>query len=264
MIYCNLKGGLGNMLFQIAATKSFSIDLGVECSFPNLNNQLHLINNDTKYNPKINHSFEYMSILKNLKTTPPSEKIKYFNFPFHYIDSPLEDNTLIDGFFQSEKYFKHNRDKILDYLDFTETSKIVKSKYGEILNGRTTSIHIRRGDYLRHPNHHPTQSIEYYNKSVDMLKDKTDQFLVFSDDINWCEENLKLENSIYINDEKDYNELYLMSLCDNNIIANSSFSWWGAWLNKNDDKLVVGPTKWFGSAINHKTSDILPDEWIKF
>jgi hypothetical protein len=97
-----------------------------------------------------------------------------------------------------------------------------------------------------------------------MLKDKTDQFLVFSDDINWCEENLKLENSIYINDEKDYNELYLMSLCDNNIIANSSFSWWGAWLNKNDDKLVVGPTKWFGPAINHKTSDILPDEWIKF
>ena len=263
MIYCYLKGGLGNMLFQIAATKSFSIDLGVECSFPNIQQHLEYLNNEKTYNPNLKYSFDYNQIFKKLKTEKPKNN-KIIKFPFHYhnIKIPKEE-IIVDGFFQSEKYFKHNRDKILDYIDFTEISKIVKSKYGKILNGKTTSIHIRRGDYVRHPNHHPTQSIEYYNKSVDMLKDKTDQFLVFSDDINWCKENIKLENSIYINDEKDYNELYLMSLCDNNIIANSSFSWWGAWLNRNKNKVVIGPKKWFGSSINHKTSDILLDEWIK-
>jgi hypothetical protein len=264
MIYCNLKGGLGNMLFQIAATKSFAIDLGVDCSFPNLNSQLHLINNDSVYNPKIKHSFEYTTLLKNLNTTPPKKNVKIIKFPFHYVKPPLQDDITLDGFFQSEKYFKHNKDVIFKYLDFSEISKIVETKYGDLLKEKTTSIHVRRGDYVRHPNHHPTQSMEYYNKSIDLLSDKTDKFVVFSDDMKWCKENFKTDNIIYIENEKDYIELYLMSLCDNNIIANSSFSWWGAWLNKNDDKLVVGPTKWFGSSINHKTSDILPDEWIKF
>ena len=125
-----------------------------------------------------------------------------------------------------------------------------------------TSIHVRRGDYVKHPNHHPVQTIEYYNKSVEMVgKDTT--IVVFSDDIEWCKKNFNIDNIIYIEDEKDYIELYLMSLCDNNIISNSSFSWWGAWLNTNENKKVIAPNKWFGSAINENTNDIIPKGWIK-
>ena len=98
---------------------------------------------------------------------------------------------------------------------------------------------------------------------IDMLKDETDLFVVFSDDIKWCKEHIKPSNVIYIENEKDYIELYLMSICNNNIVSNSSFSWWGAWLNKNEDKKVIGPLKWFGTAITHNTDDVLPNNWIK-
>jgi hypothetical protein len=263
MIYCNLKGGLGNMLFQIAATKAYAIDAGVDVSFPNLNAQMKLINDDNFYNPSIKHSFEYEAIFKDLIRESPTNP-KLVKFPFEYIKHNVLDNSIIDGFFQSEKYFNRHRDEILKLLEIPETIKdTINEKYGNVLSSKTTSLHVRRGDYVRHPNHHPTQSIEYYNKAMDLLQAITETFVVFSDDIAWCKEHLNYDNVIYIENEKDYIEVYLMSLCDNNIIANSSFSWWGAWLNQNNDKIVVGPKKWFGSAINHDTSDIIPDSWIK-
>jgi hypothetical protein len=265
MIYCNLKGGLGNMLFQIAATKSIAIDTNNDCSFPNLISHLQYLDLDGFYNPNLKHSHEYMELFKNLKTVPITEYVYLEEYPFEYIETQItKNNTLINGFFQSEKYFKHNRKEILEYLDFSFIPKdYISEKYSFINNKRTTSIHVRRGDYVNHPSHHPTQSIEYYKQGVEILNNVTDLFVVFSDDIQWCKENLKLENIVYIENEKDYIELYLMSLCDNNIISNSSFSWWGAWFNKNENKTVVGPAKWFGSAIQHKTSDILPESWIK-
>jgi hypothetical protein len=171
---------------------------------------------------------------------------------------------MIDGFFQSEKYFAHHRKLVIDFFDFSFINKkYIDENYTYITDKKCTSIHIRRGDYLKFPNHHPTQTIDYYYDSIEILKNNTDLFVIFSDDIQWCKENLKLENILYIEDEKDYIELYLMSLCDNNIISNSSFSWWGAWLNENPRKKVIGPLKWFGDAIQHKTGDILPENWIK-
>jgi len=204
-------------------------------------------------------------MLQNLKYVQPIGNYNTFLYPWVYSELKLpKDNFIVDGFFQSEKYFVHNREVILDFIKMSPSiDTIIKTKYGDLLNGRTTSIHVRRGDYVYHPNHHPVQTIEYYDKCVDLLKDKTDKFIIFSDDIPWCTENLKYDNSIYISDEKDYIELYLMSLCDNNITCNSSFSWWGAWLNENENKVVIGPKRWFGSAINHNTDDILPEKWIK-
>ena len=265
MIYCNLKGGLGNMLFQIAAAKSIAIDTNNDCSFPNLISHLQYLDSDGVYNPSLKHSSDYMQLLKNLKYVPITENVYLKEYPFEYIETQIsKQNTLINGFFQSEKYFKHNRQEILDYLDFSFISnEYIAETYEFINNVRTTSIHVRRGDYVNHPTHHPTQSIEYYMQGIEILKDETDLFVVFSDDIQWCKDNLKIENVIYIEDEKDYIELYLMSLCDNNIISNSSFSWWGAWLNENPRKKVIGPLKWFGDAIQHNTGDILPEDWIK-
>jgi hypothetical protein len=267
MIYCNLKGGLGNMLFQIAATKSFAIDRDNECSFPNLKKHLEYLDSDNNHNPDLKHSMEYLKLFKNLNITPPidGENVRVIHYPFEFIDLEFNDkNVIVDGFFQSEKYFKHNRKEILKLIDFSFIPKeYIENKYSFIKNKKTTSIHIRRGDYVNFPNIHPTQSLEYYKQSIDILKDMTDLFIVFSDDINWCKENIKLENIIYIDDEKDYIELYLMSLCDNNITANSSFSWWGAWLNETPNKIVIGPLKWFGNDIQLYTGDILPNNWIK-
>jgi hypothetical protein len=264
MIFCNLVGGLGNMLFQIAAVKSLSIDNNTECYFPNLQTHLEYLNHDSLYNPKLNHSSEYNQIFKNLRTISVNKPIGFISVPFEYVELPkISEDTLIHGFFQSEKYFKHNRNEILNFLNFDFISyDSLEEKY-PFLTKKTTSIHVRRGDYVKHPNHHPTQSIEYYKEAIEILKNETEIFIIFSDDITWCKENFDLENVFYVENEKDYIELVLMSLCKNNIISNSSFSWWGAWLNNNLTKKVIGPSKWFGPAINHNTGDILPENWIK-
>lgn len=263
MIYCNLKGGLGNMLFQIAGTKSLAIDKNVDCSFPNLLGHLEYLNRDDYYNDTLKHSYEYLSVLQPLNTYS-NPNLQCINYPFHFVEIQTpNDEFIVNGFFQSEKYFKHNREAILRMLDFSFYDKHVEEKYGFIQTKKCTSIHVRRGDYVNLPNHHPTQMIEYYLNSINILKDTTEHFLIFSDDITWCKANLKLENAIYIDDEKDYIELYLMSLCDNNIIANSSFSWWGAWLNKNTNKKVIAPKQWFGALINENDNDIIPEDWIK-
>jgi len=171
-----------------------------------------------------------------------------------YFNDLIKNNNIdinnIGGFELVSRFFINKQNKPVD-------------KYNFLKNKKTTSIHVRRGDYVNHPNHHPTQSLEYYLEAIKILKDETELFLVFSDDINWCKENIKLDNVVYIENEKDYIELYLMSVCTNNIISNSSFSWWGAWLNKNEDKKVIGPLKWFGDAIKHNTGDVLPENWIK-
>jgi len=265
MIYCNLRGGLGNMLFQIAATKSFSLKKNVECSFPNLIPHLNYLNQEMEFNNKLNHSLEYLKFLNKLEVKVLDTQCTIINYPFDFVETLPNDNTLVDGFFQSEKYFKDNRKEILEFINIETCIDLNKTKYKNLFENKCTSIHVRRGDYLKYPNHHPIQSKEYYLEGINMLKDKTDLFLIFSDDIEWCKENFNnFDNIIYIEDEKDYIELYLMSLCDNNIISNSSFSWWGAWLNKNENKIVIGPKKWFGSEITNNTGDILPENWLKF
>lgn len=263
MIFCNLRGGLGNMLFQIAATISLSIDNGVESCFPNLRNHLQYLNLDNHYNSDLNHSHEYLIFLKKLQSFNVAHFDSIIEYPFDFVKKDIpKNNVLINGFFQSEKYFKHNREDIINLLDLKNTLEL-PYKYKGLFSNKCTSIHVRRGDYVKYPNLHPTQSIQYYLDSSYLLKHKTDIFLVFSDDIKWCKENLKINNAVYIENEKDYIELYLMSLCDNNIISNSSFSWWGAWLNENENKTVIGPKKWFGSDITHNTGDIIPEDWIK-
>jgi hypothetical protein len=265
MIYCNLKGGLGNMLFQIAATISLSIDKKIDYCFTNLFDHISYLNNEKNYNPNLDYANEYLKIFKNLNTCKILGYPELITYPFHYTKINSNSNDfIIDGFFQSEKYFKHNKEKILELLDFTFIDeKLLNIKYPFINNNNTTSIHVRRGDYVNYPNHHPTQTIDYYKESIQLLEEITDIFVIFSDDIEWCKNNIHTDKNVYIENEKDYIELYLMSLCNNNITSNSSFSWWGAWINKNKNKKVIGPKIWFGDSINHNTSDILPEDWIK-
>ena len=110
------------------------------------------------------------------------------------------------------------------------------------------------------PNHHPACNLGYYKEAIKLMD--VNKFIVFSDDMSWCKENFVGDEFIFMENNSDYIDLWLMSLCDNNIIANSSFSWWGAWLNQNPNKKVIAPKKWFGPAINHNTKDLIPESWI--
>jgi hypothetical protein len=142
------------------------------------------------------------------------------------------------------------------------TNKILDTK-------NAVSIHIRRGDYVLNTStnkHHGVCNLDYYEAAVEYIREKIESltFFIFSDDIAWVKENLKLDNAVFVSSPeiKDYEELILMSKCKHNIIANSSFSWWGAWLNQNPDKIVIAPRQW----TTKKTADeldILPKSWIQ-
>lgn len=132
----------------------------------------------------------------------------------------------------------------------------------------SVSIHFRRGDYIGN-RIHETDKTEYYKEALNIIQSKVENpvYFVFSDDINWIRENFKTSfetHYIDFNDsESNYEDLKLMSSCKHNIIANSSFSWWGAWLNSNPDKIVISPKKWFNDdMLNYE--DVIPQSWIQF
>lgn len=247
-------------MFQIAAIEYLAYKNNTTVGYFNWESQLKKIDDDIRHNPSIKHASEYNNIFKNLSFPPTLPPKSYANVPFHYIDLPFQEETCYNGFFQSEKYFP---DKEFITNLFSPSKFVIDqlSKYNDLLTqGTTCAIHVRRGDYLKFSHVHFLQPLDYYKKGIETIK--ADYYLFFSDDLQWCKENFKGSNYYFIED-KDYVELFLMTKCDHNIISNSSFSWWGAWLNENKNKVVIGPNKWFGSAINHGTSDVIPESWIK-
>ncbi len=263
MITANLKGGLCNMLFQIAATYVHAIKHNTTVRYPNMITHLKYLSDETTHNPKLKEANKYLLLFRKLDTSPQTPpRTMVHTPPFHHVEMPFKDGMHIDGFFQSEKYFNSHRDVILDILEPTDEIKNhIKNKYSDILQGDTLSVHVRRGDYVKSQDWHALLDKNYYYEAIDKIPN-VDKIIVFSDDIPWCKENILGDNIIYIEGEEDYNELYLMSMCTNNIIANSSFSWWGAWLNQNEDKKVIAPKNWFGPNFHHfKTHDIIPKEW---
>ena len=185
----------------------------------------------------------------------------------------LSDSSYLKGYWQTEKYFIKNKVNILRDLKIishqNEKNKIISSK---IANKTSVSLHIRRGDYISNSAYnstHGTCSLAYYTNAVNLLINKIGgnfKVFAFSDDPEWVSSNLKLPVGIYFvknnSSEYNYEDLRLMSECDHNIIANSSFSWWGAWLNTNYNKIVITPSKWYGDK-STKNDDITPSNWIK-
>jgi len=257
MIITKIQGGLGNQMFQYAFGKNLA----------------------TKYNKKLYCDisfYQYQSLrsfsLKEFQNIDLDTSIdnSKFNFPnykindeFNYkeISEPKNFSYYLDGYWQSEKYFKESESVIRKQF---KPNRFLFEKISETsgLDSKSISIHIRRTDYVTSNGYHPVQTIEYYKKALDIIGEY-DNLFVFSDDIKWCRENLKFDNMTFVEGSSEIEDLYLMSLCKDNIIANSSFSWWGAWLNVNPDKKVIAPKKWFGSQTNLNDSDIIPTDWIK-
>jgi hypothetical protein len=255
-ISSHLQGGLGNYLFQIASaygiSKRDNKELKIDISdIAIIHSPLELYTNNILRNIQFGNidNFEFIHQTHHL--------------PITFTDIPvINGNIKLDGFYQNEKYFKEYRNDIFNLFKIDNTTEsYLTEKYSDISFDNTCSIHVRRGNYVERQNFHPLQTIEYYKQAISIIGENT-LFLIFSDDIEWCKINLNfIENKIFISGNLDYQDLYLMSKCNHNIIANSTFSWWGAWLNNYNNKKVIYPSHWFNNGPD--SSEIGGENWIK-
>lgn len=260
MISSQLMGGLGNQLFQISAALALALEINKDAVFSYGSHFLPLQGNKSLY-----YKNNILSKVNLIEDSSFYQNLVLYEEPFYsFKEIPKVDNLLLKGYFQSEKYFIKYENTIRQiFRESPEITKIINEKYNNINFKNSTSIHVRRGDYLKFPNVHPICSLSYYEKALSLLSD-VDQILVFSDDIEWCKQNFifnQPNNILFIENEIDYIEFYLMSRCKNNIIANSSFSWWAAWLNSNEDKKIIAPNKWIGINGPSDTHDLIPSSW---
>lgn len=267
MLTINLQGGLGNQLFQIITLIAHSI----EC-------KTNIILEHKKSLPGqyVVRSVYWDNLFSTLKDKLTQEGINWlqYNEPaFHYNKIPVfQSNTKLNGYFQSWKYFDKYKKGIFDNLQFNDMKqKLVNYKVKDSI-----ALHFRVGDYIKLQQYHPLMTTEYYIDAIRIIVDKTKKddwniiYFCEENDINYVVEKVKEIKKHFPNinfikvDSKldDWEQLLLMSLCDHNIIANSSFSWWGAYLNDNNP-IVVYPPTWFGPAMSStNTKDLFPNNWM--
>ncbi len=289
MKYIINSGGLGNQMFRYAFYKSL-IERGYKVSF--LRNRLkYLFQKD-----EIEHVFEgiklingakdyFFSIFYSLISILPKNIKDFFlklvsfyevkeNSWFIFNQNAVRFkniNEIFIGTWQSELYFDNVKDKITSYFKFNSdllTSKTL-SILKEIDKTQSVAVHIRRGDYLSKPYIDEFSNIctlSYYKNAINYLEDKVSdaKFFLFTDDLQWAKINLNERNVVFvdINNERknSWQDMYLMSRCKHQIIANSTFSWWAAYLNINKSKIVIAPSKWINTL---PKDDIVPQSWIR-
>ena len=289
MIIVRLQGGLGNQLFQYSAARSLAIKKRTELfidatgydtdrnDITKRKNELRLFNIKAQLatpeliNKVANKSFVERVVSKVL----PYYRLNYYTERhFHYDPNffKASSSVILVGFWQSEKYFKDIISIVKE--EFLITAPLSSSTIeicNQIKNTNSVGLHVRRGDYVSNPatlSYHGVCEPEYYEKALEILAEKAGEIelFVFADEIEWAKENIVTSFPVTFVDHNDsqhaYEDLYLMSHCKHNIIANSSFSWWAAWLNNNPAKIVIAPAKWFNES-NADPRDLLPEEWLK-
>lgn len=285
-VYLKLNGGLGNQMFQWALARMIksTTDMDVYLDMSYFKNkyarpyQLDIFKieptfvEDSPTKLKLSIIWLLRSFLNGQSLfgiTLYSER----KFNFEQRIGKIKTNTYIEGFFQSEKYFKFVADALRDDFKFgVVPNEQNRAMWAKIMSCQSVSLHIRRGDYVqkqRYQDQYAECSFNYYKRAVDAISKKYPdlKLFVFSDDIAWVKRNMQFPfETTYIDfntGNNSYEDLRLMSLCKHNIIANSSFSWWGAWLNDNKEKIVIAPKRWFkDKKINQ--DDIIPPDWVKF
>lgn len=290
MIVSKLIGGLGNQMFQYAAGKSLALKRNVDVKvdvtelhenagnkFTQRKFELDVFNSNIQIASA--HEADISKFKKLNKVSESIQKIfpflfssLYFvergsQFNLDFFNSPKQ--CYLNGFWQSQLYFIDFEKEIRKDFTFNESIIQLNELYSEKINAvNSVSIHVRRGDYVSSSEankFHGLCSLDYYNSAVNFMRDKQSQIelFIFSDDIDWCKQNFKYDVPInFIETNNAHHDLYLMTQCKHNIIANSSFSWWGAWLNNNAKKLIIAPKQWFvDTSVN--TKNIIPESWIK-
>lgn len=259
-------GRLGNQMFQYASSMGIAVNRGFDFGIRYSNkNKAVTVNN--MVGPE---KLDLFDAFDNLSAKDSSEHTPKFGFneSMHCFDSvlfeELPDNCDLTGYFQTEKYFKHCEDQIRNefkFNDYIQSCSMVNLRKTPKDMPRV-SIHVRRGDYTKLQGYHPLCTLEYYKNAISEVGDECYP-VVFSDDIQWCKENLGLKDAYYSEGNNQFVDMCMMSNCDSHIIANSSFSWWGAWLNKHP-VMVIAPDVWFGEKLSDKnTDDIYCEGWIK-
>ncbi len=280
MIIVKLQGGLGNQMFQYATGKSlalknktnFKLDLSDYVDNEERSYRLKFFNVEESLATEkeiISYKKIWNKITDRFKPWHKKTVITYNSYGYEPDLLKAGGNSYLDGYWQNEKYFSNYTDLIKkDFSLKSNLSENAKMLLDKINNCDSVSLHIRRGDYLTNKKFnqiYKNLDINYYVSAIKRVSISNSKpiFFIFTDDGEWAK-NLSLPcTTILVSDYKleDYEELYLMSQCKHNIIANSTFSWWAAWLNENKNKIVVGPKNWFNFSDND--SDIMPKEWIK-
>jgi len=269
-----VNGRFGNQLFQYAALQGIAEKNGYEWCIPP--------DEARSANYGIHHPFK----LKNLKHVGTVPYLTRDEAHFHFDEelfNTFQDNMNLDGYLQSEKYFKHIEDKIREDFEFIDgilnPCKEFISQFEKII-----FLHVRRGDNVGREHLHPVPTFDYYSKALEYFDDDA-TVLICSDDVTWCKEqeffsgerfliNENVEqyshkcmegDGVYRKSFIPYTDLCLMSLCNGAIISPSTLSWWGAWLQNPRTNPVVAPDPWFGPQLakDNDTKDLLPDDWIK-
>lgn len=255
------SGRLGNQMFQYAALKACAARKNMECYLPNHTSVkqdgcFDFTNNKwISYKLDLYDCFNITAPLLNRTEQSVYAELGY-SYDNHILD--IEDDTAIEGYFQSYKYFEDCEDLILK--EFTFKDEILNSCKSEMLKyTNSVAVHIRRGDQVAHPGMWNV-TLEYIQAALERFNDDEYTFLIFSDDIEWCKQVFP-EGVVFMEGRNQYEDLCSMSLCEHNIISNSSYSWWAAYLNKNKNKKVIVPSNWFIPA---KTlTDLYLPEWIQ-
>jgi len=249
MVEPTLIGRLGNFMFEVATAYAYSLK-------HNMDYTLDRERDIAIGNSYIDRFFPHLEHTKKL----PDGHSKWKEPTHAYTEIPYYHNVKIEEYFQSELYFKDYRKEVLELFRFPY----------EFAKG-WTSIHVRRGDYVTFYTNFPPVTEAYLSAAIKLMAaNGFKKFRVFSDDIKWCKELFSKSDYSqfefeYSEGKNEFEDMALMSHCENNIIANSSFSWWGAWLNQNPNKIVVSPSKknWFGKKSKPSTEDIIPVDWVQ-
>ncbi len=290
MIFSHILGGLGNQMFQYAAGRALSLardvplrlDVGDFAGYGS--HQGFELSRVFACNPDVATKQEVQNLLGWRASRFARKILKRRSLAmlhgtnlvvepyFHYWPGikDISHSPYLFGYWQTEKYFSDASETIRTDFSFRQPFSKKNAELAERI-GQTmaVSLHVRRGDYLSNPKTnavHGLCPLEYYRAAVLYISEHVERpvFFVFSDDIAWAKENLDIDFPCYYVDHNNglasFNDMHLMSLCQHHIIANSSFSWWGAWLNPSQEKTVIAPKRWFAREIN--IEDLFPSGWV--
>lgn len=274
MIISKIKGGLGNQMFQYAIAKAFSLQTKREFKLDISIFECYKLHNYGLHHFKLESNFYKPESIWKRRFTKLIKKVVFYNedlHQFNYNQNLIKiksDILFLEGYFQSEKYFaKYENEIRTDFQILSPLKQQTSDMIAYMQSVNAVSIHFRRGDYIGNVVHE-TDKTEYYKDAIQLIESKIEKpvYFLFSDDMPWVKENFKTNFETHYVDFNDastnFEDIKLMATCKHNIIANSSFSWWGAWLNYNPNKIVIAPKIWFNNE-KVNTSDIIPESWIK-
>lgn len=248
-------GHLGNQMFQYAALRGIASKHGYEWCIP----PQEFFGKEYDLRSGIYECFKLHSLKNTGFVNSRTIEESHFHFDGNLFNN-FPDDTNLMGYLQTEKYFYHIKNDVINDFEFLDNIKEQSINFlNEYQDKTKVSVHLRRTDYVKHAHIHVPPSLNYYSNAMNLFEDAV--FFIFSDDIEWCKQQNIFENKnvIFPSINDKYIDFCIMSMCDHNIIANSSYSWWASYLNKNLNKRTIAPLRWFG--INFNTSDLYMNNW---